>query len=147
MSTSALLERPTYETDLWSDEDETPEATTSALSAVSPREQPDDRRRGTEKRSNSQRTVFNELADELAEATRALSSTRLAARHPAYGEILALGDEAIPWLLERVRIAGDRPLWLSLLGSLTPFPASAGKETVAEAAAAWVELGKRLSVR
>jgi hypothetical protein len=144
MSTSAaLLERPIFEADLWSDDDDTPEAVpATALSALSAAEESRD-----DARFDGERALFNELADELAEATRGLSSTRLAARHPAYSEILALGDQAIPLLLERVRDPGDRPLWLHLLGSLTPFPASAGKDTVAEAAAAWVALGKRLSLR
>jgi hypothetical protein len=89
--------------------------------------------------------LFVELADELAAAARGLSSTKRAARHPAYGEILAMGDAAIPWLIERLEKPGDRPLWLRLLGSLTPFEPGAGRETISDAALAWVEWGKSRS--
>jgi len=129
-------ERPASESALWEDEDDAPEPAVSALETLS---LPDD-----EHHDDDARLVFEELADELAEATRGLSSTRLAYRHPAYQEILAMGELVIPWLLERLDTPGDRPIWLRLLGSLTRFQPGAGSNTIPEAAAAWVTWGKLL---
>jgi hypothetical protein len=130
MST-AVLERPTYEDAVWGKEDEvstasTPSGTASEDDVV----------------QDNDRLLFDELADELAYAARGLSSTRLASDHPAYAEILAMGEKAIPWLLARLETPGDRPIWLRLLGSLTRFQPGAGKDTIPEAAAAWVTWGK-----
>lgn len=88
-------------------------------------------------------TRFALLADELAEATGVMSSTRRAMRHPAYIEILALGEPAIPLLVRRLSDAWSRPLWLRLLGSLTTFQPGANQETVPEAAAEWMRWAKR----
>lgn len=143
MST-ALLERPAYEADLWDDErwdgDELPDvrqndrpldalSNPSTSTVLADPKEPD-------------KLLFAELANELAAAAQGLSSTRRAARHPAYGEILAIGDAAIPWLIERLESPGDRPLWLRLLGSLTPFEPGAGRATISDAALAWIEWGK-----
>jgi hypothetical protein len=138
MSTK-LLERPGYDIDLWDDEDESRETRSpSALAVLSSR---DDVNEGAAARHDD-KLLFDELADELAGAARGMSSTRLALGHPAYVEILALGDQAIPWLLERLASAGDRPIWLRLLGSLTRYQPGAGMETIPEAAAAWIRWGK-----
>lgn len=96
---------------------------------------------------DEQRALFETLADELATATRGLSSTRRAARHPAYAEILALGEQAIPWLLNRLECPGDRPLWLRLLGALTHYQPGAGRETIPEAAEAWMGWGRLHNAR
>jgi len=84
---------------------------------------------------------FNELADELEDAAVGLSSTRRAMAHPAFAEILALGDSAIPRSLERLRHSSNRPLWLRVLGTLTPFPPGAGAATIDGAEATWIRWG------
>jgi hypothetical protein len=87
-----------------------------------------------------QNIAFLELADELAEATEGMSSTRRAA--PAYSEILALGEITIPWLLERLEKPGHRPLWLRLLGANTGFATGAGQDAIEQSAEAWMHWGR-----
>ena len=88
------------------------------------------------------RMTFELLADELAVATLGMSSTRRATGHPAYREILALGESSIPYLVDRLDDELDRPIWLRLLGSLTSLQPGAGKDSIAEAADAWVRWTK-----
>jgi hypothetical protein len=140
MSTE-LLERPATNVIQWGDEEhatvDTPRSALDALTSLADTNGDDD----------GDRRLFGELADELAYASRGLSSTRLAAHHPAYAEILAIGERCIPWLLERLEAPGDRPIWLRLLSSLTRFQPGAGKDTIPEAAAAWVAWGKLRNAR
>jgi hypothetical protein len=92
--------------------------------------------------TESARDAFNDLADELEAAAAGLSSTRRAMGHPAFAEILALGDAAIPALIDRLRFSNNRPLWLRLLGTLTPFPPGAGESTIDNAANVWIRWGR-----
>ena len=121
------------------------QATRSALELLSPvaHEEPTEAREDRQEGDDQVRQFFEELADELAHATRGLSSTRLARRHPAYAEIMALGERSIPWLVERLDTPGERPIWLRLLGSLTRFQPGAGKDTIPEAAEAWIQWNKQ----
>lgn len=84
---------------------------------------------------------FNELADELEEAAAGLSSTRRAMAHPAFAEILAMGNPAISPALQRLCKSSNRPLWLRVLGTLTPFPPGAGASNIDDAAATWIRWG------
>ncbi|SRR6266545_3508993 len=88
------------------------------------------------------KTQFDVLAEELAADGAGVSNTRSLLSHPAYLGILALGERAIPLLLNRLESPGARPIWLTLLGSLTTFQPGAGTETIEEAAAHWVSWGK-----
>jgi hypothetical protein len=127
-------------------EAEVTEDSQSALDLLSPLDGTDDTEPRQAERvedTDDARRVFEELADELSDATRALSSTRLALGHPAYAEIMAMGERCIPWLIERLETVGDRPIWLRLLGSLTRFQPGAGQETVPEAAAAWIRWNRQ----
>jgi hypothetical protein len=139
---NALMERPASAADFWDETDETHEEGKSPLASLSPLD-----RESEVDRSDADKRLFDELADKLAYATRGLSSTRLAYGHPAYAEIMALGDRSIPWLIERLESPGDRPIWLRLLGTLTRFQPGAGMETIPEAAAAWIKWGKQQSTR
>jgi hypothetical protein len=85
---------------------------------------------------------FEELADELEEDTAVLSATRRAMKLPAFREILALGDEVIPEVIERLKTSDNRPVWLRMLGTLTPFPPGAGEETIDDAADVWIQWGR-----
>jgi hypothetical protein len=103
---------------------------------------PSQRRRGSD-----DEVLFSELACELASATAGFSSTRRAGRHPAFGEIIAMGDRAVPFLLDRLEVAEARPLWLRLLGVLTGFRPDAGEETVSAASEAWLDWGAARGLR
>jgi hypothetical protein len=80
---------------------------------------------------------FDLLADELAQAVVGLGSLRAAMRHPAYGEILALGSKTVPFLLRRLDDPVEAPLWMRLLGSLIGFPPMLAAGSVPDAAQAW----------
>jgi hypothetical protein len=140
MSSAAVMEHPTVTAvRSWDDDEVEVSEQPSALELLSPV--------GTSEGDkiapvDSGRRLFDELADELAYATRGLSSTRLASEHPAYAEIMVMGDRVIPWLVERLETPGDRPIWLRVLGSLTRFQPGAGKDTISEAANAWITWAK-----
>lgn len=146
MST-ALMDRPSaLGESLWGEEgDAQAPSSPSALGLLSPLtdEESAPRPEAQQEPDGDSRRIFDELADELAIASRGLSSTRLAYRHPAYVEIMALGEQSIPWLVERLETPGDRPIWLRMLGSMTRFQPGAGSETIPEAAAAWIRWNKR----
>jgi hypothetical protein len=88
-----------------------------------------------------QRERFDLLADELETVTLGLSSTRRAMFHPAFTEILAMGQPAVPGALRRLRTSANRPLWLRVLGTLTPFPPGAGQDDIDSAVDAWLRWG------
>src|ERR1700761_4804140 len=81
---------------------------------------------------------FDVLADDLEAATFGLSSTRRAMSHPAFTEILALGSPAVTGALRRLKSSSNRPLWLRVLGTLTPFPPGAGQGDIDGAVVAWL---------
>lgn len=72
-----------------------------------------------------------------------VSAPRRLARHPAYAEILSMGDDAIPFLLRKLQGKSGRPLWLSLLGNITAERPGLGNETIDDAADAWIRWGRR----
>jgi len=137
--TPALLSSPktAENVDFWGEDisADAPPARATPLEALEARTTP-------RSSDSPEKAQFDALADELARASSGLSSTRRAARHPAYGEILALGEAAIPWLLERLEAPGARPLWLRLLGTLTSFQPGAGQDTVPAAAEKWLRWGR-----
>ncbi len=85
-----------------------------------------------------QRARFNRLADQLETASVGVSATRRLSRNPDFVEILLMGDDAIPMLIERVQTSESRPTWLKLLSLLTSLPPSAGEETIDASAEAWL---------
>jgi hypothetical protein len=96
--------------------------------------------------SNDEKSIeFEVMADELEESAAIVSSTRTLRNHPAYQGILALGDDAVPLLLKRLELSSNRPIWLRLLSSLTPYSPGAGHETIREASAAWLQWGRQRS--
>lgn len=64
------------------------------------------------------RFEFDRLADEWDHTTMHLSNLRTILDHPACRKIIAMGDEAIPWCLERLR-GNSRLAWSMLLRELT----------------------------
>jgi hypothetical protein len=140
MSSSAVLLREPV--DVWrldDDEEETPLGLTeSASSTIRGADGGQDESYARDAHDEWVRAEFEDLADELAEAAIGMSSTRRLLKHPAYTGILALGDEAIPLLLDRLRTGENRPAWLTVLGSLTTLPPAAGASTIDAAANAWL---------
>src|SRR5262249_11133153 len=82
---------------------------------------------------------FERLADLWLAETAYLSSPELTVAHPAFQEILSLGEEAIPFILRRMqRREGHWFLALSRITGEKPFPPSAaGKVRLIEQA--WFE--------
>lgn len=132
---STTMTTPWHEVDFWDleDTDAVEELEVRSLSEVAA-----EARQGEE----ALRDRFDVLADELAAATRGMSSTRRAVRHPAFRDILALGNDAIPYLVERLERDETRPIWLRLLGLLTSFQPGAGAESIDESAKAWIRWHK-----
>ncbi len=63
------------------------------------------------------REVFSVLTDWWHEATDALSSPDQKARHPAHQRIVAMGHEAVPYILEELRDRGGH--WYMALAEIT----------------------------
>jgi hypothetical protein len=97
---------------------------------------------GVEATRSDDRLTFELLADDLESATLGVGSTRRITRHPAYAEILSIGEGAIPLLLERLEQPGARPVWLRTLSALTSYQPGAGQKSVTDAAAEWIRWGK-----
>jgi hypothetical protein len=114
-------------------------------SSVAPSEGPPLSRieRGQDEDVYDTRDDFDDLADELEGAAAGLSSTRRAMAHPAFAEILALGDPAISASLNRLKVSSNRPLWLRVLGTLTASPPGVGQSTIDDAANAWIRWGSQ----
>lgn len=88
--------------------------------------------------------TFERLADEWEMATLFVSNIEPFLEHPAYRQIIAMGEAAVPWLL--ARLDEGRPAhWFVALFQLTGAkpvpPASRGR--IREMTAAWQEWGRR----
>jgi hypothetical protein len=88
------------------------------------------------------RFLFDQLADELGEDASVLSSTRRAMELPAFDELVALGEPAIPLIMERIDKAELRPVWMRLLATMTTFEPAAGSNSIDEAARRWIRWSK-----
>ncbi len=89
-------------------------------------------------------TSFRELAGRWLTETAIHSNPAIFSRHPAYPQIIALGNEAIPLILKEISEKRNRPHWFQALHDIigeTPAPEDSwGK--VDEVAAAWLEWGR-----
>lgn len=86
---------------------------------------------------------FNQLSRQFIEDTAGMSSTIEMAKHPAYQEIIHLGESVIPLLLQDLQ---QNPLyWLTALRQITQEnpvkPEQRGK--VKQMAEAWLNWGKK----
>jgi hypothetical protein len=85
---------------------------------------------------------FQQLVKRWKKATEHLSSVARMAKHPAYREIIQMGEAAVPLLLAELK--RDPDFWFAALREITqenPVPAqSAGK--IEEMTQAWIEWGK-----
>ncbi len=88
------------------------------------------------------RLRFTELADRWEIETVFLSSSEQASMHPAYREIIGMGKQAVPLILERMQ--AQRGHWFIALRTITGAnpvkPADRGKVAVMQAS--WLEWGK-----
>ena len=85
--------------------------------------------------------TFNELADNWLAETAMQSNPAIIANHPAYPQIVGLGEQAIPLILAEISEARNRPHWFQVLHDITgvtrlPEEAWGSVEAVA---AAWLE--------
>lgn len=87
--------------------------------------------------------IFNQLVQSVLSETRAESSTNRIAIHPAYQQIIGLGQPAVPLLLREVERRSGR--WFWALKSITredPVPASDRGRTK-KMIDAWLAWGKQ----
>jgi len=93
------------------------------------------------------RQEFTRLADQWRRERGATSLAKRLAEHPAYRQIVAMGDEAVPWILAELEREPDH--WFVALHEITgasPVPEpSRGK--LKEMAQAWIEWGRQHGYR
>jgi hypothetical protein len=85
--------------------------------------------------------LFDRLANKWDRETENMSSPVQMAEHIAYQQIIAIGEDAIPLILRRMRDYGGHWFWaLAFLTNSDPIPPeSRGK--IAEMSAAWLRWG------
>lgn len=84
---------------------------------------------------------FEFLRDAWWEGTKYSSSTNDTVEHPAYQELIAMGDEILPFVLKDLEETNRH--WFHLLATVTGQDAAQGLTKVREAASAWVAWGKK----
>lgn len=92
----------------------------------------------------SLRERFDALADEWIAATRLSSSVTETCMHPAYQQIIGLGPDVLPLILEDV-VAGELH-WGWALRALTGLDAAASAKTLPEARDAWIRWGRNSGI-
>src|SRR5438445_12355555 len=96
----------------------------------------------TKKPTETTKERFNRLAAIWKSETRFVSSTTKMAEHPAYQEIIAMGDEVVPLILRELESKPDH--WFKALRAITgaqPVPREdAGN--VSLMAKAWLTWGR-----
>jgi hypothetical protein len=81
------------------------------------------------------RRLFAELSDKWALDTLTSSSVTEIALHPAYQRIIGLGMQALPLIVERMRVSSEP--WFWALRAIVGTDAAEGKTTVRDAIEAW----------
>jgi hypothetical protein len=85
---------------------------------------------------------FKSLAKKWKRDTRFTSSLRQKVNHPAYQEIIGLGDHVIPFIL---RDLDDHPAdWLPALSEITGEDPAKEGATFEQAVHAWLQWGRKL---
>ena len=88
------------------------------------------------------RDRFLDLARRWRHDTRWLSSTTEISLHPAYQEIIGMGPDALPFILEELRDSSDHWFWaLKAISSEDPVPPSA-RGSVKHMTSAWLRWGR-----
>ena len=96
----------------------------------------------TKKPTETSKERFNRLARIWKSETQFLSSTVKMAKHPAYQEIISMGDEVVPFILRELESKPDH--WFNALRAITGaqpvLPADAGN--VPLMTKAWLSWGR-----
>jgi hypothetical protein len=82
---------------------------------------------------------FHKLADQWRKETRHQSSASKMAMHPAYQQIIGMGREAVPFILQELK--RTRGHWLWALFAITGEDPAPEGSTFAEAVDAWLSWG------
>lgn len=85
-------------------------------------------------------TKFSHLAQSWHNDTAHLSSVHAMARHPAYQEIINMGPEVVPLILQEMQRKPDH--WFWALHAITGEDPAPKGSTVREATQAWINWGK-----
>jgi GAF domain-containing protein len=86
---------------------------------------------------------FAKLVEQWRNETGFMSSTSEAVMHPAYQQIIGMGEDAMPLLLEEVEKASGRWFWaLKSIAGEDPVPENLRGETQ-EMIKAWIDWGKK----
>lgn len=95
--------------------------------------------------SNSRRTLaerFRQLANRWRAETSWLSSTTAIATHPAYQEIIGMGEAALPFILEDLRNNSGHWYWaLKAISKEDPVPPR-DRGAIKKMKAAWLRWGR-----
>ena len=94
------------------------------------------------RKANPDRAKFDHLAKVWKDETWAFSFPERKAMHRAYLQIIAMGDAAIPLILESLRARGPDH-WFLALNVLTDANPAAGAETMEAATEAWLAWGDK----
>ena len=85
-------------------------------------------------------TRFENLAQKWLNETAHLSSIHMISQHPAYQEIIAMGEPAIPFIIKRLQINPGH--WFVALYQITGEDGGSPAQTFNEAVKNWLEWGK-----
>jgi hypothetical protein len=91
--------------------------------------------------STELRTEFNELAATWDRETMLMSSALQIMEHWAYQRITAMGEPAVPLILERLRDKGPDH-WFMALTTITGEDPATGRDTMLGATEAWLTWGR-----
>ena len=88
--------------------------------------------------------TFEELARQWIKDTAIHSNPAIITRHPAFAQIVEMGNKAIPQILGEISQGRNRPLWFQALHDITGNTPAAEESwgKVDEVAASWLEWGK-----
>lgn len=84
--------------------------------------------------------LFDELAARWSRETEFTSVHAIAVRHPAYQQIIEMGQVALPWLLERLRDHPDH--WMLALSTIANEDPASNAATFGEARELWLAWGR-----
>ena len=88
----------------------------------------------------SERETFERLKLEWKEATEMLSSITKKIKHPAYQEIIAMGEKVLPWILEELQREPSH--WFSALSAIAQVDPVSADDNFEQAVEAWLNWGR-----
>ncbi|MGL4499235.1 MAG: hypothetical protein ACRCU2_09250, partial [Planktothrix sp.] len=88
----------------------------------------------------SEREIFERLKLEWKEATEMLSSITKKIKHPAYQEIIAMGEKVLPWILEELQREPSH--WFSALSAIAKVDPVSADDNFEQAVEAWLKWGR-----